>query len=127
MIYQSITEPVPVDQLPVLPSWAVWTKEPPISDFYKCDQTTAANVRLLKAVTFLKNQELQFPILNTIRGYDVVEQHFKNKVVTYAAAFVEGAANAGGLYYDARLQLLTWYAIFNGAVFRNGYLVEVGE
>lgn len=98
-------------------------QKPQISTAYQLDENTPISDRLEMAQAFLSNKEFHFTLTSNIRLFNDVEAILKAKVLTYAIAFANGATNGGMLYQYARADLHTWYAIFEGARFENGWLV----
>lgn len=103
-------------------SYQHYLAEPKISTQFVCNHTTSKDVRIAKAILFLDGMEYVMPLPDTLEKYEAIENILKSKVLTYAIAFAGGATNGGLLYQNARANLLTWHAIFEGAVFIGGKL-----
>ncbi len=97
--------------------------KPAISTAYQLDANTPIGDRLEMAQCFLSNKEFHVPLSGHISMFNQVEAVLKGKVLTYAMAFASGATNGGMLYQEARHDLYTWWSIFEGARFENGWLV----
>lgn len=103
--------------------YTLFLENPSITTAYCLDANTERGLRLQMASTFLADKEYGYILVDVIDRFDLIENILKSKVLTYAIAFAGGAANGGTLYQDARRDLLTWRAIFEGARFVNGRLV----
>ncbi|QKN84668.1 hypothetical protein KNV05_gp106 [Vibrio phage River4] len=99
-----------------------YLSQPAISSAYQLDENTPISDRLEMAQAFLSNKEFHFALTSNISLVNQVEAILKAKVLTYAIAFASGATNGGMLYQYARADLHTWWAIFEGARFENGWL-----
>ncbi|QIG66128.1 hypothetical protein KNV09_gp103 [Vibrio phage Athena] len=103
-------------------SYQQFLEQPKISTAYQLNADTPMSKRLEMAQCFLSNKEYHFEITRNISLFNDVEDVLKAKVLAYAIAFANGATNGGMLYQYARADLLTWWAIFEGARFENGWL-----
>ncbi len=100
-----------------------YLQNPAVSDAYRLDVNTQRGLRMQMASTFLADKEYGYILVDVLDRFALIENILKSKVLTYAIAFAGGAANGGVLYFEARRDLLTWRAIYDGAVFVNGQLV----
>lgn len=103
--------------------WRQWLVEPPISSGMQCDKYTSFSKRMTAASSFLCALEFRDLPCNKLATFDEVEMWLKKRVLDYAVASILGSSNGGYLYFNARQDLLTWRAVYEGARFENGYLV----
>lgn len=103
--------------------WRQWLVTPPISSGMQCDKNTSFESRMVAAMSFLTALEFKDLPCNKLATFDEVEMWLKKRVLDYSVASILGSANGGYLYYNARQDLLTWRAVFEGARFESGFLV----
>lgn len=97
-------------------------EDPKVSTRFVLDERVSYAYRVQIANEFLTEHNFAYLTVHHLETFDAVEYSLKSKVITYAAAFAMGAACGGTLYRDARRDLLTWRAIYEGARFANGKL-----
>lgn len=100
---------------------------PKVSTSFKCDEYTSIKLRLKLAKVFLAGKEFDIVPNTSIECYNTIENIFIHKVYTYAIAYAGGATNGKYLFAEAVRDLITWRAIFNGACYVSGQMVDCYE